>query len=280
MGGTLYITDLDGTLLDRKDRVPEFSAQALNGLIRQGLKLTCATARSWSSAQKVTAGVEFRLPAAVYNGAFLVDFQTGERLREHCFSRQESGFIREVLLKSGVSSLVYAFVDGKERVSWRPSLENEGISYYIGNRRGDRRFRRVETDDELYAGQAFYYTCIGEREALLPVWEEVRNREGYTVTFQQELYRPEWWLEIMPKEATKAHAAGELKALLGCDKLVVFGDAVNDLPLFRAADLCYAVENAVPELKAAATGIIGSNEENGVARWLLEYGEICDRNIL
>lgn len=274
MGSTLYITDLDGTLLDRKDRVPEFSARALNGLIQQGLKLTCATARSWSSARKVTAGVEFRLPAAVYNGAFLVDPQTGERLREHCFSRQEAGLIQEVLSKNGVSPLVYAFVDGKERVSWQPSQENEGVSYYLGNRRGDGRFRSVETDEELYEGRAFYYTCIGEREALLPVWEEIRDWEGHTVTFQQELYRPEWWLEIMPQEATKAHAAKELKALLGCEKLVVFGDAVNDLPLFQAADLCYAVENAVPELKAAATGIIGSSEENGVARWLLEHGEI------
>lgn len=31
---------------------------------------------------------------------------------------------------------------------------------------------------------------------------------------------------------------------------------------------CYAVENAVPELKAAATGVIKSNEADGVAQWL------------
>ena len=30
------------------------------------------------------------------------------------------------------------------------------------------------------------------------------------------------------------------------------------------------MENAVPELKKAATGIIGSNEEDGVAKWLIE----------
>ncbi|MDE5891615.1 MAG: HAD family hydrolase, partial [Acetatifactor sp.] len=32
----------------------------------------------------------------------------------------------------------------------------------------------------------------------------------------------------------------------------------------------YAVENAVPELKAIATAVIGSNDSDGVARWLAE----------
>lgn len=38
--------------------------------------------------------------------------------------------------------------------------------------------------------------------------------------------------------------------------------------MFGIADECYAVENAVPELKACATGIIPGNDEDGVARWL------------
>lgn len=50
----------------------------------------------------------------------------------------------------------------------------------------------------------------------------------------------------------------------------MFGDAVNDISMFEAADECYAMENAVPELKAIATGVIGSNNEDGVARWLEE----------
>lgn len=44
---------------------------------------------------------------------------------------------------------------------------------------------------------------------------------------------------------------------------------------FRISDECYAVENAVEELKAIATGVIGSNEQDGVAKWLLEH---FDRN--
>ena len=50
--------------------------------------------------------------------------------------------------------------------------------------------------------------------------------------------------------------------------MVSFGDAINDIPMFQVSDECYAVSNAVDELKKIATGIIESNEEDGVARWL------------
>ena len=74
--------------------------------------------------------------------------------------------------------------------------------------------------------------------------------------------------------ATKASAVLRLKEYLGCDRVVAFGDAENDISMFEIADECYAVENACDELKAIATGIIPSNEEDGVAKWLLENAEI------
>jgi hydroxymethylpyrimidine pyrophosphatase-like HAD family hydrolase len=40
--------------------------------------------------------------------------------------------------------------------------------------------------------------------------------------------------------------------------------------MFKYADEAYAVSNAHPELKQHATDIIESNENDGVARWLME----------
>ena len=40
------------------------------------------------------------------------------------------------------------------------------------------------------------------------------------------------------------------------------------MDLFEAADEAYAVANAADVLKAVATGVIGANDEDGVARWL------------
>lgn len=61
----------------------------------------------------------------------------------------------------------------------------------------------------------------------------------------------------MPRRATKANAVRLLAEKPGCGRVVSFGDAADDLPLFRRSDACCAVADAVPELKAAATGVIG-----------------------
>ena len=61
-------------------------------------------------------------------------------------------------------------------------------------------------------------------------------------------------------------------------KVVVFGDSVNDLPMFRAADESYAVANALEELKGIATGVIGRNDEDAVAHFLETRGAEIRKN--
>ena len=94
--------------------------------------------------------------------------------------------------------------------------------------------------------------------------------DKYTSFFQYDIYSGEPWLEILPLTATKANAVRQLKQMCDCDTIVVFGDGINDIPMFKSADHCYAVANAVDELKAIATDVIKSNEDDGVALWLLE----------
>ena len=115
-----------------------------------------------------------------------------------------------------------------------------------------------------------YYTCIGSREELFPVYEALKDNEELNCLFHPEIYREEYWCEVLPKKATKANAIKELKKLWNCDRIVSFGDGINDLPMFEISDECYAVENAVEELKRAATGVIESNINDGVAKWLLQ----------
>lgn len=62
----------------------------------------------------------------------------------------------------------------------------------------------------------------------------------------------------------------EVQREMGCDRIVVFGDSVNDISMFEIADEAYAVENAIDELKEKATSVIDSNDEDGVAKFLSE----------
>lgn len=269
---TLHVTDLDGTLLNSNSSISEYSKNIINGLVEKGMLFTYATARSLTSASVVAKGLSTEIPIIAYNGAFIVEPSNGKILSSNFITEEQKEFLKETFQKHNVSPLVYAYVDGVEKVTWRTAMENEGIQYYLDVRKGDKRFNPLteKEADWLYLGDSFYYTCIGEKEELLPVYEALKDNEAFNVLFHQEIYRPEYWCEILPKKATKANAIAELKKLWSCDRVVSFGDAVNDIPMFEISDECYAVENAVEELKKIATGIIGSNEEDGVAKWLME----------
>ncbi|MCI9066815.1 MAG: HAD family hydrolase [Lachnospiraceae bacterium] len=267
---TLYVTDLDGTLLNSNDQISQYSMEIINGLVAKGMQFTYATARSLVSASVVAKGLSTTIPVIAYNGALIVNPATGEVISSLSFTGEEAARIREVLQEHGANPLVYAYVDGVERVSYVTGRENEGIRRYLEVRKGDRRFRPLEDETLLYQGNIFYFTCIADREELLPLYEIFKRDGRYRCTLQQELYRPEFFLEIMPEKASKAEAIKRLKEIWHCGKVVSFGDAVNDIPMFEISDECYAVANGVAELKACATGVIASNDEDGVARWLAD----------
>lgn len=269
---TLYVSDLDGTLLNSNTELSEKTIEIINMLVKKGMKFTYATARSFTSAAKVTKGLQLDMPIITYNGAFFVEPDYGEVIHSVGFSAEQIKYVSTTLMKNNVYPLVYSMIDGRECVSWMPGKENEGIISYLRAREGDKRLRRAEMENDLYKGDVFYFTVIDEKENIEYIKDYFNDKAQYVYTFQRELYGAgEYWLEIMPRDATKAMGIKRLKEISGCDKIVCFGDAINDISMFNIADAAYAVENANPELKKLATGVIASNDEDGVARWLLEH---------
>ena len=267
---TLYVTDLDGTLLNTKDTINPKSVQIINELVANGMLFTYATARSLVSATVVTEGLTTDIPVIAYNGALIIHPKTGEVLSSLSFTKEEAEFVRKNLEHHNISPLVYSYIKQIEKVSWNTTKENEGIKRYLSKRKGDKRRRPLANEAGLYDGDAFYYSCIGEKEELIPIYNIFSKDDRFRCTLQQEIYQSEYWCEIMPKKASKAEAIKTLKELWKCDRVVSFGDAINDIPMFKISDECYAVENAVPELKELATGVVESNDNDGVAKWLLE----------
>lgn len=266
---TLYISDLDGTLLDNNAEVSGKTAEVINKLIARGMAFTYATARSWHSAGVITRGLNLTLPAVTYNGAFLVQPKSGEVLRSFTLDGAHAGYAVETLSRLGLSPLIYSIVSGAEKVMWLRGRESAGTKRYLDSRDGDGRLLPVDTREDLIQGTAFYLTVIGEKHELTHAFEIFSENGNFTVNFLADAYKnDEYWLELYHRAAGKASGISRLKEILGYGKTVCFGDNLNDLSMFLAADECYATGNAVSELKEIATGIIGKNTENGVAKWL------------
>jgi len=262
---TLYVSDLDGTLLRSDQCTSEFTNRTINELVGKGMLFSYATARSYVTSVKVTKGLDARIPLIVYNGAFVIDNANGEILISNFFAGLEKEIL-DGLIGCGVYPIVYSFIDGVEKFSYIPERCTPGMREFIDSRAGDPRDNPVSGVRELYVGDVFYITCIDDEEKLAPLWE--RFKPLCRTVFQRDVYSGEQWLELMPAGASKSNAIRQLKEYLGCDRLVVFGDGKNDVDMFQMADEAYAVENAVDDLKKIASGVIESNDDDGVAKWL------------
>ena len=268
---TLYVTDLDGTLMRNDQTLSEYTVTTLNRLIGEGFNITYATARSFTSAHKITEDLKIKIPVITRNGTTFADQIRNEETEISRFSPEQLDKLKSIL-KGLIETrgFVSAYFGKTMNKTYMFGDLCEGLDKYVSYYKNDKRMVGVENYEDLFKGIVTYITIIDEREVLEPYYEKIRKAGDWETVFSKDTYGKEFWLEICPTNATKAKAVQKLKDRLGLDRIVVFGDSVNDLSMFAVADEACAVSNAIDELKKSATKIILSNEEDGVARFIEE----------
>jgi Cof subfamily protein (haloacid dehalogenase superfamily) len=270
----LYVSDLDFTLLGSNAQLSDETVDLVNRVLAAGYQFTCATARSFSSTKRVTSRLNLTLPVVTYGGAVTVDPSSDAILDVRPMADSVVDAICAVTAEHpAVEPLLYAMVDGRDRVCWRENNATEFTRTFVDDRAGDPRLRSVADWSGLPFGGVFYATLIGERQDIIAVYDELApHLAGCFTTLGPELYRPDQtWLEIHSLDATKAAALSRLRRMMGAGDLVAFGDNLIDVPMFEIADYSCAVANAVPQLLAIADEVIASNDDSGVARWLAHH---------
>ena len=265
---TLYVSDLDGTLMHKDLKISDFSVKTINALVGKGVAFTYATARSISSAGTITKDLKLNLPVITRNGAVLADNNTGKIIEKALFTEKEVEMLKEMLPELPKTGFVSCYFGDDMKKVFAGSLHTAELQGYLDYYKDDPSVVTVSALSEMFMGNPGYVTIIGNKVETEPLYLRTREYNGWECLFQKDVYRDEYWLEIAPRNSTKAKSILKLKEEYGFDKLVVFGDSANDITMFRIADEAYAVSNAVDELKALATGIIGSNEEDAVAVYL------------
>lgn len=265
---TLYVSDLDGTLMHKDLKISDFSVKTINALVGKGVAFTYATARSISSAGTITKDLKLKLPVITRNGAVLADNNTGKIIEKALFTEKEVEMLKDMLPELPKTGFVSCYFGDDMKKVFAGSLHTAELQGYLDYYKDDPSVATVSDLSEMFMGNPGYVTIIGDKDEIEPLYNRTREYNGWECLFQKDIYRDEYWLEIAPRNSTKAKSILKLKEEYGFDKLVVFGDSVNDIPMFKIADEAYAVFNAVDELKALATDIIGNNEEDAVAVYL------------
>ena len=267
---TLYISDLDGTLLNKNAELSDYTRESLRALLTDGLNFSIATARTLVSAAKVLEGLAFRTPIVLMNGVLIYDTEQENYVKIHTIQPEAVSSVIRVLREFKITGFIYELKNG-ELMTYHESPEEEPLRDFMQERiiRYNKSFKHTDSFAQLPQDNIIYLTLLDTHERLAPVCDELASISGTDLTFYQDIYsRDLWYLELFSSGASKQNAVNYLRTNYGFERIVGFGDNLNDLPMFAACDLRVAVKNAKKEVQAAADIICGSNAEDGVAKWL------------
>lgn len=278
MKKTLYVSDLDGTLLDGSSHITVRSAELLNRAIGAGALFTIATARTPATVSKIVRGVDMRLPLIVMTGAALWDMHSNRYSDVKCFPRDTAEELLSVYERGGLPTFVYTLrgdIIHIYHVGCTSHIERAFIAERVDN--PYKRFHlssegcvRLMPDKRAMEEVVLFYAMQPTAEAGA-VYREIRNRGiDCNALYYHDIYGPETAvLEAFAPEATKAAAVRSMAERLGAEEIVVFGDNVNDLPMMEIATRAVATANAIESVKERADVVIGANTEDSVARYIV-----------
>lgn len=270
----LFISDLDGTLLNSKGELSEYTISILNNMIFGGMYFTFATARTIYSAKPITEGLKINVPCILNNGASIYNMQSGEYVKNAYFKQKTAEKVLSAFRNNGVYCFVFKFVNNILLTCY-DKITNEIMQKYVDERKGQYKkpFRECDNLADEIDDKVIYINAMGDYETLLPIKSVVAEIDGADFAFYKDTYTDSWFLETFSSDASKANGIRYLCKKYGFTKVIAFGDNFNDLSMFSQADVRIAVGNAKPELLKSADFITLSNDEDGVAKWINEnYG--------
>ncbi len=276
---TLFVSDLDGTLMGRDSRISQRSQQMLNEAIASGKLFTIATARTPATVSKIVKDVDMQLPAIVMTGAAEWDSRTDlysdQRYMDpvcvkeliECFHRMEY----PIFLFTLQDQLINIYhLGGKLNPLEQQFMDERKDSPY-------KRFHIEPDGSEIIPADLSHtilFYAIQPTEHSWRTYQEMQKVDGIRPQFYHDFYGPEIGIvEAFSPLATKANAVEDMKRRTGAGRVVVFGDNLNDIPMMEIADIAVAVDNALPEVKEKADIVIAPNTADSVAEFILNFKE-------
>lgn len=294
-GKMLYVSDLDGTLLNSDALLNEDVPERLNCLIDKGICFTVATARTYATVNSIMKDVNLTCPMILMNGVMIYDSVKKSCIHAEIIERDSVEYILKGRKKFGVTGFAYALSpeisedhlkseetsvtssvgrvgkSGRKMATYYEKIATKHMEKFYTKRRDlyHKPFSKVERLEDISGEDIIYFSICYEEEVLRPFYEYLKKDERLNLNFYKDVYGDGlWYLEISHKNASKYYGIQKLRKLLHPAAITGMGDNLNDIPLFEACDRSCAVGNAHKEVKERADYILDTNLNAGVVKFL------------
>lgn len=268
---TLFITDMDGTLLGADSLVSAESAAIISDLTRRGALISVATARTPATVEPLMHATLTTPPAIVLTGGALWDREKHRFISPHTLSEEKGLELTRRFKEHDVEPFVYTLTDdGGEacmRVDHAEGMSDIEDEFY--RQRNNLALKRFVFGAERFprGSRVLLLLGIGPTDRIMALADELKKDAGVAVSaYPDPMHEGISLIEVFTTGISKAAAVLQLKEMTGAERVVVYGDNLNDLPMFAVADESVAVENALAQVREAATRVIGPNTESSVAK--------------
>lgn len=260
----LIITDLDGTLIDGKQKITPRDLKTLKELKKRGIPVAAATGRGKRSAEGVTAGLPLSDYLICFQGAAL--FNKEEVLWHkkvgNCLSFLEK--IREI--KEANVGVLLEHAPGVEDLSVIAPVYAANIEYLT------RQGGEVVTGEKLQKAAAkdltkmVYFAKLQDLTEVESEWRKIGADKHIVLS-------SDYTLDITHSRAKKSVAARHLANLLGIsmENVLALGDNYNDADLIESAGYGVAMSTSPNEVKEIADFITGQVEESGFSQAIAKF---------
>lgn len=261
--------DLDGTLLNSRKEVTEYTAKVLEEAVDAGTAVVVATGRPLTGLPENVLSLKGIRYALTANGARIYDLKDQKILYEKLLDFSTAEKILEIFGR--FDALIEIYFDGQ---GYADGEKLKNISrylpdYFMGKYIADTR-KPVDDVKELFfnekkpidKAQAIFRSVEEKNEALrlLRVEASLSDLE-ITGALQTNI-------EINAEGVTKGKGLLRLGELLGIDReeIMACGDGNNDIAMMKEVGLAVAMKNSCDEILQIADYITASNDEDGVAK--------------
>lgn len=282
----LFVSDLDGTLLNETFRFSDANVQAIHKLAKHNIMFAVATGRIFYDAKTICHNQQIKPYVIANNGACIFDPE-GNQVYGRWIQYSE---LKKLMVYLDELQVCYGICGGRKYVTspdWEQIFDREisrlsdenihipghKVTFAKYEMTAQNGFCNMDLPQALEDGNLIGYSIsvvTYDEEKINRIVDFVSQFPSLTSTAAGSHS-----LEIMRRDGTKGNALRYLAGMLGLEssEIGAIGDSFNDITMLQYAGTSIAVGNAKQEVRNICTFTTESCADNGFAHavdWLLQ----------